>query len=88
MTTSHDTEHRDASRSFLSAVRETHHGLAGLYAKPNKTPDDWAKISELKTMIHAGYDAAQVHATLALRDAVIELIDTRPDAGTRRDTLV
>lgn len=81
----YSTEHRDAARNFLSGVHATHHKLAELYARPNKTPDDWAQISELRTMIGAGYDAAQVHATLALRDAVIDLIDSRaagPDAGT------
>lgn len=87
MTTRHDSEHRDAARGYLTSVREAHHTLTKLYAKPNKSNDDWATISELKTMIHAGYDAAQVHATLALRDAVIELIDFRK-AGTREDTLV
>lgn len=82
-----NTEHRDASRSHLSAVHATHHSLAELYAKRGKSTEDWAKISELRTMIKAGYDAAQVHATLALRDAVIDLIDSRRPVTTQ-ETLV
>jgi len=72
-------EHRDAARGFLSSVHATHHLLTQLYGKPNKTTDDWTKISELKCLIHAGYDAAQVHATLALTDAVSELIAKMPE---------
>lgn len=71
-------------------MRETHHTLAALYAKPNKSPDDWARVSELRTMIRAGHGAAQVHATLALRDAVVELIESveHGQRGTPRDTLL
>jgi hypothetical protein len=78
------TEHRDASRNYLSSVHATHATLAKLYAKPNKSTDDWSQISELRTMISAGYDAAQVHATLSLRDAVAELVERLPrtDPGT------
>lgn len=60
---------------YLDNVRAVVDELVRLYAMPGKTNLDWARISELRTLIKAGHDAAQINAILALEGAVTELVE-------------
>lgn len=71
----HD-EHSAAAERRLGAVTPGRHELQQLGEKEDKTPEDWARISELKLQISLAYAGAGVHAQLALHGILTELAHT------------
>lgn len=68
----HD-QHADAAARRLGAVVELRHELAALAEKPEKTPEEWARVSELRLQLQLAYDGAAVHSQLAVYGAIGEL---------------
>lgn len=71
--------HADQAGRHADAARETGRQLVDLYGKPRKTTEDWTRISELGRLTEFGLKAADVEATLALREAYLVRTD-REDA--------
>lgn len=63
-------QHADAAARRLAAVIELRHELSELADKPEKTPEEWARVSELRLQLQLAYDGAGVHAALAVYGAV------------------
>lgn len=61
----------EAARGHAQATTVFHHQLVELYGKAAKTHEDWTTISQLIITTRAGYDRANVLATLANRAATI-----------------
>lgn len=71
--------HAAQAGRHADASRETGRQLVDLYGKARKTTEDWTKISELAQLTRFGLEAANVEATLALRQAYLVSRD-REDA--------
>lgn len=61
----------EAARRHAAASAEFHRQLVDLYGKPAKSTDDWQRVSAMIVQTNAGYAAANVWATLALRAATL-----------------
>lgn len=68
-------QHADQAQRHADAARETGRQLVELYGKPRKTTEDWSRISELAQLTRFGLEAADVEATLALRQAYLVRTD-------------
>jgi hypothetical protein len=67
-------QHAEAAERRLEAVSASRHRLAELADLGNdKTPAMWAEVSELKLNLQLAYDGANVHAGLAVFEAVSDL---------------
>lgn len=67
--------HADQAGRHADAARETGRQLVELYGKRAKTTEDWTRISELARLTEFGLKAADVQATLALRQAYLVKTD-------------
>lgn len=74
-------QHAAAAERRLQAITEPRGELAELATKAEKTPEDWARISEIKLQLQLAYQGAGVHAMLALH-GILEAV-----AGTLGPTL-
>lgn len=65
----------DLAARHAEAAAESARQVVDLYGKPRKTTEDWSRISELARLTDFGLKAADVHATLALRQAYLVSAD-------------
>lgn len=67
--------HAEQAARHAEAAAESARQFVDMYGRRSKTTEDWTRISELGRLTDFGLKAADVHATLALRQAYLVSAD-------------